>query len=170
MALIWHTLQCIIARTQIQCFLKFIWWLRLYNWVKDALPVWGWWCQTTLKVFCWHVVQCGGTLEKSRIHDKLCQLSHIELYLASQSDPHQTWVWLGITWFPNRPLGMSNFKPTVHWLLKGSCDKASPVDPPLSSVVFASPVQSGFLPPKQATVNCNWSRTDPDIVGPNWTT
>ena len=32
-------------------------------------------------------------------------------------------------------------------------------------VVFASLVQSGFLPPKQATMNCNWSRTDPDIVG-----
>jgi len=32
-------------------------------------------------------------------------------------------------------------------------------------LVFASPVQSGFLPPKWATVNRNWSRTDPDIVG-----
>jgi len=32
-------------------------------------------------------------------------------------------------------------------------------------VVFASLVQSGFLPPKQATVNCNQSRTDPNIVG-----
>jgi len=32
-------------------------------------------------------------------------------------------------------------------------------------LVFASPVQSGFLPSKQATMNHNWSRTDPDIVG-----
>ena len=32
-------------------------------------------------------------------------------------------------------------------------------------LVFTSPVQSSFLPPKQATVNCNQSRTDPDIVG-----
>jgi len=32
-------------------------------------------------------------------------------------------------------------------------------------IVFASPVQSGFLPPKQATMNHNQSRTDPDIVG-----
>ena len=32
-------------------------------------------------------------------------------------------------------------------------------------LVFASLVQSGFFPPKQTTMNCNWSRTDPDIVG-----
>ena len=31
--------------------------------------------------------------------------------------------------------------------------------------MFASLVQSGFLPPKQAAMNHNWSRTDPDIVG-----
>ncbi|EDR13022.1 uncharacterized protein LACBIDRAFT_322415 [Laccaria bicolor S238N-H82] len=31
--------------------------------------------------------------------------------------------------------------------------------------VFASSVQSGFLPPKRATVDRNWSRTDPDIQG-----
>ena len=36
---------------------------------------------------------------------------------------------------------------------------------PNSSIVFASPVQSGFLPPKWATVNHNQSRTNPDIVG-----
>jgi len=35
----------------------------------------------------------------------------------------------------------------------------------LQWLVFTSPVQSGFLPPKRATVNCNRSRTDPDIVG-----
>jgi len=34
-----------------------------------------------------------------------------------------------------------------------------------SPLVFVSPVQSGFLPPKQATMDCNQSRTDPDIVG-----
>ena len=32
-------------------------------------------------------------------------------------------------------------------------------------IVFASPVQSGFLPPKWATIDCNQSRTDPDIAG-----
>jgi len=32
-------------------------------------------------------------------------------------------------------------------------------------LVFASPVQSGFLPPKQETMDRNRSRTDPDIVG-----
>ena len=32
-------------------------------------------------------------------------------------------------------------------------------------LVFASPVQSGFLPPKLATVDRNQSRTDPDIAG-----
>ena len=32
-------------------------------------------------------------------------------------------------------------------------------------VVFASPVQSGFLPPKRATVDRNRSRTDPDVAG-----
>jgi len=32
-------------------------------------------------------------------------------------------------------------------------------------LVFASPVQSGFLPPKRATVDRNRSRTDPDIMG-----
>ncbi|EDQ98281.1 uncharacterized protein LACBIDRAFT_304698 [Laccaria bicolor S238N-H82] len=31
--------------------------------------------------------------------------------------------------------------------------------------VFASSVQSGFLPPKRATVDRNRSRTDPDIEG-----
>ena len=36
---------------------------------------------------------------------------------------------------------------------------------PVLCLVFTSPVQSGFLPPKQATVDCNWSRTDPDIAG-----
>ena len=35
----------------------------------------------------------------------------------------------------------------------------------LSWVVFAGPVQSGFLPPKQATVDRNRSRTNPDIEG-----
>jgi len=34
-----------------------------------------------------------------------------------------------------------------------------------SQLVFASPVQSSFLPPKQATMDCNQSRTDPDISG-----
>ncbi|EDR10442.1 uncharacterized protein LACBIDRAFT_317373 [Laccaria bicolor S238N-H82] len=34
-----------------------------------------------------------------------------------------------------------------------------------SSVVFTSSVQSGFLPPKRATVDRNRSRTDPDIEG-----
>ncbi|EDQ99196.1 uncharacterized protein LACBIDRAFT_317458 [Laccaria bicolor S238N-H82] len=34
--------------------------------------------------------------------------------------------------------------------------------PPL---VFASSVQSGFLPPKRATADRNRSRTDPDIEG-----
>jgi len=37
--------------------------------------------------------------------------------------------------------------------------------PGLLRVVFASPVQSGFLPPKRATVDRNRSRTDPDIAG-----
>jgi len=32
-------------------------------------------------------------------------------------------------------------------------------------IVFTSLVQSGFLPSKQATVDHNRSRTDPDIVG-----
>ncbi|EDR12475.1 uncharacterized protein LACBIDRAFT_311924 [Laccaria bicolor S238N-H82] len=32
-------------------------------------------------------------------------------------------------------------------------------------LVFASSVQSGFLPPKRATVDRNRSRTDPDIEG-----
>jgi len=32
-------------------------------------------------------------------------------------------------------------------------------------VVFTSLVQSGFLPPKWAIMNCNQSRNDPDIVG-----
>ncbi|EDR06662.1 uncharacterized protein LACBIDRAFT_299695 [Laccaria bicolor S238N-H82] len=32
-------------------------------------------------------------------------------------------------------------------------------------LVFASSVQSGFLPPKRATVDCNRSRTNPDIEG-----
>jgi len=32
-------------------------------------------------------------------------------------------------------------------------------------IVFASLVQSSFLPPKWATVNRNWSRTNPDIGG-----
>jgi len=32
-------------------------------------------------------------------------------------------------------------------------------------IVFASLVQSGFLPPKQATMNRNQSMTNPDIVG-----
>ena len=32
-------------------------------------------------------------------------------------------------------------------------------------IVFASPVQSGFLPPKRATIDHNRSRTDPDIAG-----
>ncbi|EDR07436.1 uncharacterized protein LACBIDRAFT_298627 [Laccaria bicolor S238N-H82] len=31
--------------------------------------------------------------------------------------------------------------------------------------MFASSVQSGFLPPKRATVDRNRSRTDPDIEG-----
>ena len=30
-------------------------------------------------------------------------------------------------------------------------------------VVFTGLVQSGFLPPKQATMDCNWFRTNPDI-------
>jgi hypothetical protein len=34
-----------------------------------------------------------------------------------------------------------------------------------SQVVFASSVQSGFLPPKRATVDRNRSRTDPNIAG-----
>ncbi|EDQ98853.1 uncharacterized protein LACBIDRAFT_318615 [Laccaria bicolor S238N-H82] len=34
-----------------------------------------------------------------------------------------------------------------------------------ASIVFASSVQSGFLPPKRATVDRNRSRTDPDIEG-----
>ncbi|EDR07752.1 uncharacterized protein LACBIDRAFT_327705 [Laccaria bicolor S238N-H82] len=33
------------------------------------------------------------------------------------------------------------------------------------SLVFAGLVQSGFLPQKQATVDCNRSRTDPDVEG-----
>ncbi|KIK05243.1 hypothetical protein K443DRAFT_91651, partial [Laccaria amethystina LaAM-08-1] len=32
-------------------------------------------------------------------------------------------------------------------------------------LVFASSVQSGFLPPKRATVDRNRSRTDPNIAG-----
>ena len=32
-------------------------------------------------------------------------------------------------------------------------------------LVFAGPVQSGFLPPKRATVDRNQSRTNPDIEG-----
>jgi hypothetical protein len=32
-------------------------------------------------------------------------------------------------------------------------------------IVFASSVQSGFLPPKRATVDRNRSRTDPHIAG-----
>jgi hypothetical protein len=32
-------------------------------------------------------------------------------------------------------------------------------------LVFASSVQSGFLPPKRATVDRNRSRTDPHIAG-----
>jgi hypothetical protein len=35
----------------------------------------------------------------------------------------------------------------------------------LSVIVFASSVQSGFLPPKRATVDRNRSRTDPHIAG-----
>jgi hypothetical protein len=34
-----------------------------------------------------------------------------------------------------------------------------------TQVVFASSVQSGFLPPKWATVDRNRSRTDPHIAG-----
>jgi hypothetical protein len=34
-----------------------------------------------------------------------------------------------------------------------------------SELVFASSVQSGFLPPKWATVDRNRSRTDPHIAG-----
>ena len=39
--------------------------------------------------------------------------------------------------------------------------------PDLSPIelVFAGPVQSSFLPPKWATMDCNQSRTDPDIEG-----
>jgi len=36
---------------------------------------------------------------------------------------------------------------------------------PACLLVFTSLVQSGFLPPKWATMNCNQSRTNPDIVG-----
>jgi hypothetical protein len=36
---------------------------------------------------------------------------------------------------------------------------------PSFQVVFASSVQSGFLPPKRATVDRNQSRTDPHIAG-----
>ncbi|EDR04126.1 uncharacterized protein LACBIDRAFT_306439 [Laccaria bicolor S238N-H82] len=36
---------------------------------------------------------------------------------------------------------------------------------PFGANVFASSVQSGFLPPKRATVDHNRSRTDPDIEG-----
>ncbi|EDQ99779.1 uncharacterized protein LACBIDRAFT_334767 [Laccaria bicolor S238N-H82] len=36
---------------------------------------------------------------------------------------------------------------------------------PASSLVFKGSVQSGFLPRKRATVDRNWSRTDPDIEG-----
>ena len=57
-----------------------------------------------LKVFWWPVVWHGRRVENSRIHDKPDQLSHVELYLASQTDPHQISIWLGITWLPNRPL------------------------------------------------------------------
>jgi hypothetical protein len=32
-------------------------------------------------------------------------------------------------------------------------------------VVFTGSVQSGFLPLKQATMDCNLSRTDPAIAG-----
>jgi hypothetical protein len=35
----------------------------------------------------------------------------------------------------------------------------------VSGLVFASSVQSGFLPPKRATVDRNRSRTDPHIAG-----
>ncbi|EDR10228.1 uncharacterized protein LACBIDRAFT_316891 [Laccaria bicolor S238N-H82] len=37
--------------------------------------------------------------------------------------------------------------------------------PSQRKVVFASSVQSGFLPPKCATVDRNQSRTNPDIEG-----
>ena len=36
---------------------------------------------------------------------------------------------------------------------------------PTLFLVFASPVQSGFLPQKRATIDRNQSRTDPDIAG-----
>jgi len=57
---------------------------------------------------------------------------------------------------------------TIHqqqWMPNTTTHQWQWVSATHQQLVFASPVQSGFLPPKQATMNCKWSKTDPDIVG-----
>jgi len=55
------------------------------------------------------------------------------------------------------------------WKVVPSAAKDEGESPSTTSVgeelVFASLVQSSFLPPKRATIDCNRSRTDPDIAG-----
>jgi len=58
--------------------------------------------------------------------------------------------------------------PVVVWSSFHHQEKITIVSRPkadIARIVFASGVQSVFLPPKWATVNHNRSRTDPDIVG-----
>ena len=72
---------------------------------------------------------------------------------------------LAVSWDPDIEIQMQSTNKTIEETLGLTKNVPFIFGDITVYLVFASPVQSGFLPPKRATIDCNRSRTNPDIAG-----